>query len=63
MWTYIEKKNGDTRVGTFAYRRNTVSKSLNHDEDRTSSFYVGDAAGRPEGWKSGAPKDWNDTDR
>lgn len=31
--------------------------------DRTQSFYCGDAAGRPKGWKPGAPKDFSCGDR
>ncbi|KAI1319918.1 hypothetical protein EDD11_002593 [Mortierella claussenii] len=31
--------------------------------DRTNSYYVGDAAGRHDGWKVGAIKDFNNTDR
>ncbi|KAF9190919.1 hypothetical protein BGZ51_008068 [Haplosporangium sp. Z 767] len=31
--------------------------------DRSASYYVGDAAGRHDGWKVGAVKDFNNTDR
>ncbi|KAG0099710.1 hypothetical protein BGZ93_006371 [Podila epicladia] len=31
--------------------------------DRKQSYYVGDAAGRHDGWKVGASKDFNNTDR
>lgn len=31
--------------------------------DRSESFYCGDAAGRPKGWKKGAPKDFSSGDR
>ncbi|KAJ1642956.1 DNA kinase/phosphatase Pnk1, partial [Dispira simplex] len=31
--------------------------------DLGTSYYVGDAAGRPDGWQSGKPKDFSDTDR
>ena len=34
-----------------------------YEVDVERSFYVGDAAGRQNGWKMGAKKDWNDTDR
>ncbi|KAF9940150.1 hypothetical protein BGZ65_007905, partial [Modicella reniformis] len=31
--------------------------------DYTTSYYIGDAAGRQDGWKEGAIKDFNNTDR
>ncbi|KAG0227052.1 hypothetical protein BGW42_003177 [Actinomortierella wolfii] len=31
--------------------------------DRTTAFYVGDAAGRQAGWKTGVEEDFNNTDR
>lgn len=31
--------------------------------DLAESYYVGDAAGRQDGWKAGAIKDFNNTDR
>jgi bifunctional polynucleotide phosphatase/kinase len=31
--------------------------------DRSASFFVGDAAGRPKGWKKGADQDHSDSDR
>ncbi|KAF9976809.1 hypothetical protein BGZ73_007716 [Actinomortierella ambigua] len=31
--------------------------------DRTTAFYVGDAAGRQAGWKAGVQEDFNNTDR
>lgn len=31
--------------------------------DLAESYYVGDAAGRVDGWKVGATKDFNNTDR
>ena len=31
--------------------------------ERTSSFFVGDAAGRVQGWRAGYPKDFSDSDR
>eukprot|EP00567_Pseudictyota_dubia_P014558 CAMPEP_0197449498 /NCGR_PEP_ID=MMETSP1175-20131217/21799_1 /TAXON_ID=1003142 /ORGANISM="Triceratium dubium, Strain CCMP147" /LENGTH=410 /DNA_ID=CAMNT_0042981649 /DNA_START=99 /DNA_END=1331 /DNA_ORIENTATION=+ len=31
--------------------------------DRSESFYCGDAAGRPKGWKNGAPRDFSSGDR
>lgn len=42
-----------------------VAKVLGKDVaiDVKSSFYVGDAAGRPKGWRSGASKDFASTDR
>ncbi|KAF9175821.1 Charged multivesicular body protein 4b [Mortierella sp. AD011] len=35
----------------------------NIEIDRADSYYVGDAAGRHDGWKVGAVKDFNNTDR
>ncbi|KAG0366947.1 hypothetical protein BGZ54_004664 [Gamsiella multidivaricata] len=35
----------------------------NVEIDRAESYYVGDAAGRHDGWKVGAVKDFNNTDR
>lgn len=53
--------NRKPRIGMFEYyNRNYLTDQI---IDIQKCFYVGDAAGRPFGWKSGSSQDHSDSDR
>ncbi|KAF9110780.1 hypothetical protein BGX27_005891 [Mortierella sp. AM989] len=65
MWILISMKKDHNRkpmTGLWHWLETKFLES-NVEIDISNSYYVGDAAGRHDGWKVGAIKDFNNTDR
>ncbi|KAF9087225.1 hypothetical protein BGX29_000950 [Mortierella sp. GBA35] len=65
MWILISMQKDHNRKPMTGLWHWLESRFLQDDVgiDTTDSYYVGDAAGRHDGWKVGAVKDFNNTDR
>ncbi|KAK5814906.1 polynucleotide kinase 3 phosphatase-domain-containing protein [Linnemannia elongata] len=65
MWILISMRKDHNRKPMTGLWHWLESKFLEDDVaiDLAESYYVGDAAGRVDGWKVGATKDFNNTDR
>ncbi|KAG0245681.1 hypothetical protein BGX31_006677 [Mortierella sp. GBA43] len=65
MWIMISMQKDHNRKPMTGLWHWIEARFLEDDVeiDRTVSYYVGDAAGRQDGWKAGAIKDFNNTDR
>ncbi|KAF9347893.1 hypothetical protein BGX26_000666 [Mortierella sp. AD094] len=65
MWILISMQKDHNRKPMTGLWHWLEAKFLesNIEIDRANSYYVGDAAGRHDGWKVGAIKDFNNTDR
>ncbi|KAG0282683.1 hypothetical protein BGZ96_000238 [Linnemannia gamsii] len=65
MWILISMKKDHNRKPMTGLWHWLESRFLEDDVeiDLAESYYVGDAAGRQDGWKAGAIKDFNNTDR
>ncbi|KAF9925456.1 hypothetical protein FBU30_004763 [Linnemannia zychae] len=65
MWILISMKKDHNRKPMTGLWHWLESRFLEDgvEIDTTESYYVGDAAGRQDGWKPGAIKDFNNTDR
>ncbi|KAF9995660.1 hypothetical protein BGZ79_010621 [Entomortierella chlamydospora] len=55
LWHWLEAKFHESNI--------EIGKASAPIDHRADSYYVGDAAGRHDGWKVGAVKDFNNTDR